>query len=407
VRIADISARADQLGRYGSQARVDGILGLLAERHEVRRFGQPRWDQLRAARAAADPAAFNTSRAAALVAQLGHSAWLNAPITAGAAARVTRPARVRDLLEWADVAMVELPWLYDHCARTAPTGLPLVLATHNAERDKFESYARALKLKLLHRPWLRYIERAERRAFQRAPLVLAVTEAERQALLARYGGDPAKVLVTPNGVDVERITPATPGRRAAARRALGLPADRPVALFIGGLMPPNAHGYRWVERLARADQRVTYVVAGRCVPAGREGNLIRLGFVEDHRLCFDAADVSLVPIEFGGGTKIKLIESLAAGLPVVSFPEGAQGLAVRDGQHLLLAGKSDGALLEATNRLIDDGELADRIGAAGRRFAEDELAWPPIVDRIERALLALADQRSGARAAPRSAVPLG
>lgn len=402
MRIADVSPRADVLGRFGAQARTEGILDRLAECHEVRRFGQPRLDQLAEARAA-DPPELNRSRLAALVTQIGHWGWPRGPVTAGAALRLTRPAAVRELLSWADVALVEFPWQYEHCARTAPPGLPLVLAGHNAERDKFEGYVEALGVKVLRQPWLGYVERAERRAFQRAPLVIAVSEADRQALLARYGGDPDKVVVAASGVDVESITPATPERRTAARRALGLPADRPVALFIAAYMPPNLHGYRWVERLARADPRVTYVVAGRCAPAGREGNLIRLGVVDDHRLCFDAADVSLVPIEFGGGTKIKLVESLGAGLPVVAFREGARGLDLRHGEELLIADRTTDSMVASIHRLIDDPALAGRIGDAARRFAEDELAWPPIVERIESALLELVERREGARAAPLSA----
>lgn len=408
MRIADVSPRADSIIKGGMQARVNGILSRLGERHEVRRFNQPRWGvQLAKARAHAPPRP-NTSAAAALIGELSQFTWPSAPLATGLALRLTRPPRVRELLDWADVALVEFPWQYAYCARVAPPGLPLVLGTHNVEAAKFKSYAEGLGVGVTAWPWLRYVERMERRAFQSAPLVFAVSESDRDGLLARYGGDPAKVVVAPNGADVEALTPTTPERRAAARREFGL-ADRPVVLFIGTPTPPNVLALKWVEKLARASDRFTFLAVGRVTdPPGRHGNLIRAGEIEDLQLCFDAADVSLVAIGYGGGTKLKLIESLAAAKPTVAFRKALEGLDVHDGRHLLVAEQSVDAILAAVGMLVDDPLLGERLGAEGRRYVEQNLAWPPIVDTVERALLELvASREARPRAAPLSAALRG
>ena len=256
-------------------------------------------------------------------------------------------------------------------------------------------------------PWLRYVERMERRAFRSAPLVFAVSESDREGLLARYGGDPAKVVVAANGADVQALTPTTAERRAAARREFGLP-DRPVVLFIGTPTPPNVLALKWVETLARASDRFTFLAVGRVSEPGRDGNLIRTGEVDSLQLCFDAADVSLVPIGYGGGTKLKLIESLAAAKPTVAFRKALEGLDVHHGRHLLVAEPDVDALLEAIGTLVDDPALGERLGAEGRRYVELNLAWPPIVDTVERALLdLLASREARPRAAPLSAALRG
>jgi glycosyltransferase involved in cell wall biosynthesis len=407
MRIADVCPRAFQLMQNGMRARVEGILNRLAERHEVRLFTQPRFGQLAAARALPPPGPY-TNPAAALICELGQAAWPGGPVLAGAALRVTRPRGLTALLDWADVALVEFPWQFDRCARVAPPGLPLVLAGHNDEVEKFRSYARGLGVRVMDRPWLRYIERMERRAFERAALVLAVSEPDRQSLLARYGGDPSRVLVASNGADVELLTPAGPERRAAARWAFGLP-DRPVALYIAAPTRTNMLGLEWVRKLAALTDRFTFLVVGRAGdPTQSEGNLVYTGEVEELPLCFDAADLSLVPIEFGGGTQLKLVESMAAGLPVVAFEEMLHGLGLRAGEHLLVSQPSTDSLLAAMDRLLADRALAERLGAAARRFAEEHLDWGPIATRVEEALLELVapDERLPT-AAPLSAAPRG
>lgn len=76
---------------------------------------------------------------------------------------------------------------------------------------------------------------------------------------------------------------------------------------------------------------------------------------------FAAADLSLCPIEFGGGTKIKLMEALAAGLPTVAFAESLRGTELRDGVHVVVAPKSVEGRLGALQRLANDPAEAARI----------------------------------------------
>jgi polysaccharide biosynthesis protein PslH len=86
------------------------------------------------------------------------------------------------------------------------------------------------------------------------------------------------------------------------------------------------------------------------------------------------ARVAVVPVLAGSGTRMKILEAWAAGRAVVSTPLGAEGLPVRDGEHLLLAGDG-GAFAAAVLRLLDDAAGRSRIGAAGRALYEARFTW--------------------------------
>jgi glycosyltransferase involved in cell wall biosynthesis len=86
------------------------------------------------------------------------------------------------------------------------------------------------------------------------------------------------------------------------------------------------------------------------------------------------AQVAVAPVLAGSGTRLKILEAWAAGLPVVSTTLGAQGLGARDGENLLLA---DGgpAFAEAVSRLLASPDLRESLGAAGRLLLEKEFTW--------------------------------
>jgi polysaccharide biosynthesis protein PslH len=98
------------------------------------------------------------------------------------------------------------------------------------------------------------------------------------------------------------------------------------------------------------------------------------GEVEDAVRELAKAKVAVVPLLAGSGTRLKILEAWAAGTPVVSTTIGAEGLPVRDGQHLLIA---DGALqfAEAVERLLACSDLRESLAVAGRLLLEREFTW--------------------------------
>ena len=101
------------------------------------------------------------------------------------------------------------------------------------------------------------------------------------------------------------------------------------------------------------------------------------GYVEDVRPVIAGSAVCVVPLRQGGGTRLKILEAMALGVPVVSTTKGAEGLDVVDGAHLLLADEPHD-FAAATVRLMRDGALRARLAEQARARVEERYDWRAI-----------------------------
>jgi glycosyltransferase involved in cell wall biosynthesis len=125
--------------------------------------------------------------------------------------------------------------------------------------------------------------------------------------------------------------------------------------------------------------------AGLPLPAAE--NVTRTGFVEDVRPLIASAWVSVVPIRVGGGTRLKILEAMALGTPVVATSKGAEGLGVQDGENILIADTPE-AFARAVLLLLADPGLRTRLAGKGYELIRDKYDWatvmPGFLDLIER-----------------------
>lgn len=402
LRIADVSPRVAFPPERGSGVRTYNLLRHLSADNEVRQFSQVRsgaiWSPRSCDEATRGPSYTEVSfahPAATLIGELAERTWVSAPVLSGAALRLTRPRSLIEMLKWPEVVIVEFPWQFEFCRRRA-ADVPIVLAAHNVEADKFRSYADYMR-PWTGRAWLAAIDRMEARAVRKADLVVAVSDADRLRLIDRYGVDETRVVVVRNGVDTELYVPVQAETHIAARGDLGLP-ERPTVIFAGSAVPPNRAGLEWVERLARAAPQFTFLVIGAVSARRTERNLIATGRVEDMRPWLAASDLSICPIQHGGGTKIKLLQALSAGLPTVAFEQSLHGTNLSPGKHVLVVPPETGAIVEALSRLTRDSAFAAATAAAGRKFVVEQHDWRHLAAGLE---LALARLLAGARSPTR------
>jgi polysaccharide biosynthesis protein PslH len=402
MKILDISPKVVLPPNTGSRVRMWNLLRLLSERNEVRQFSQQRSGS--GFRAQTNEVWVTPSYcevqyshpALRLLSNLAEAPRAAAPPLRGAGLHVARPAHLESLLRWADVVIVEFPWQFSYCHRHR-NGKPVVLATHNVEADRFASVVRAEGDPGARHPWARLIERVERRAVRKADLVLAVSDEDRAELIRRYDVRPDRVVVVPNGVDTSAFVPVDAQAKASAKRRLGLP-ERPTVLYTGSNTAPNRAGLRWVRRLAERAPHLSFVVVGELSAGLIDEPFFAPGVVNEMEPFLRAADIAICPIEFGGGTKIKLLEALGAGLPTVAFSEATQGLEVRDREHLLVVPKDETALLAALEELVADPALSERLGRGGRDYVCANHDWQVIATELELLLSGLLRvHRDGAR----------
>jgi glycosyltransferase involved in cell wall biosynthesis len=258
-----------------------------------------------------------------------------------------------------------------------------VLCSFDVEADRTRSLAAAARGVAR---WALAQEARRAARFERANLdafdgVVAVSGADRERFVSAYGLPPERVIAVENGVD--------PGYFAFAPRRHDGP---PSVVFVGHLRyAPNADGARRLLRsvmpLVRAshpDARLTVVGEGPPddVRALHDGvRTVVTGRVDDVRPYLAAADVACYPLVSGSGTKFKVVEALAAGLPVVGSPVAFEGIEAEAGTHFR-AGVTDRELADAVVGLLSDPESAARLAAAGRAHAVARYAWDAVLPRL-------------------------
>jgi sugar transferase (PEP-CTERM/EpsH1 system associated) len=228
--------------------------------------------------------------------------------------------------------------------------------------------------------WLR-LARFEREVCRQADRVLAVSEADREALRQLVQGLDA--VVVPNGVDVERYHPRLPD---------SLPLQHPAILFTGKMdFRPNVdavlwfHRYAWPLMHARLPAARLYIVGknptARLAPLVCDPNVTVSGYVPDILPYFGGADVYIAPLRIGGGTRLKVLEAMSAGLPLVSTTLGVEGIGLVAGEHALLADTPQD-FAEAAVSLLQDPERRKALSAAGRQFVLEHYDWRRIAPRL-------------------------
>lgn len=230
--------------------------------------------------------------------------------------------------------------------------------------------------------------------------VFVVSGVMRDHLINTKKLSPGKVVVVPDGTDSHVFRPGLDG--AAVRRKLNLAADAPLLVFHGDIKHDDGvdvlmHSLALVVK-KRPDARLLILGGGGpyfssairplIASLGLEGHVITPGWIphQDVPAYLNACDIGAMTmratLNHDNYLSFKLFEYWGCGLPVVVTKLKAIGRIVKDGENGLVCSSEDAqAYAEAFLRLIEDHELARRLGAAGRQLVESEYDWRQIMKR--------------------------
>jgi glycosyltransferase involved in cell wall biosynthesis len=288
----------------------------------------------------------------------------------------------------AEAVIISHPWVYKYVPRRADQ--KLIYDAHNCEY--------AVKQQILGdtaagKKLVADVLELERQLCRDADLIFACSNQDADQFVALYGIARDKIVLVPNGVDVEGIQPPSPMEREGARRDFGVSREKPVLIFIGSGYAPNTEAAAFlVNEIARRLPNCAVVIAGSVRDsymashgASAAENVIWLGTIDvERRLSlYHAADVALNPMFSGSGTNLKMLDYFAAGLPVVSTPAGARGLDVTPDECLVCSGEQFSSRIQ---ELLTDSALRERMGANARRLAVDRYAWSHIAADAARSV---------------------
>ncbi len=281
-----------------------------------------------------------------------------------------------------DVAHADQLNMAQYAARVS--GAFKVLDAHNAlwllYRRLWETMSPSPQKWLLGRDW-RLLKEYEGRVCREFDAVLAVSQEDRAAL-QEAAGRAVDITVIPIAIDTEEV--------AFIQR---VPEPRHI-LHIGTMYwPPNIDGVWWFIRevyplIRRQRPDVQFDVVGARPPAdllalnGAGLGINVTGYVPDPTPYLQRAALMVVPLRAGGGMRVKILNALAQGIPIVSTTLGCEGIEVVPERDVLLGDTPEVFAAQAL-RVLNDPDLGRRLAASGRRLAEEKYDYRRACGSIE------------------------
>lgn len=260
--------------------------------------------------------------------------------------------------------------------------LPIVLREHNIESTIVERYrdhttnplVRAYLTNQLGR-----ISRYERSVTKDFDRCAVITKDDEHRLLTLQ--PLARTVVVPGGVEQRYFDGPDP-----------VPVDPPTITFFGGFdWLPNRDALRWfidsvMPEILEAIPAVVLQVIGKNVPDDLKlrgsKNIVFRGFVDDLQQAVQDSIAVIAPIRIGGGIRLKILESFAMRVPVISTTVGCEGIECSNGHDILIA-DDPGSFVKACQRLIGSPALRADIAGNAFRIAKEHYSWITIAKSLE------------------------
>lgn len=265
---------------------------------------------------------------------------------------------------------------------TGKNKIPVILDEHNVDAIAVR-FASSIPIAYP------YVLTLEKRAVKFASRVLAVSEQDRLKLIRLYDVAKKRVVVIPNGVNVDKF--GTISKNEAKKRigfddeiivlfhgALSWKANHEAAMTIARFIAPNIHKQFPSVRFLVVGQNPSWTLIKE---ARKCKNVLLTGYVSNLLDFIQAADICIVPLRSGSGTRLKILEYMAAGKPIVSTVVGAEGIPLRNGIHAILTKEVDEKFVDSIWRLSSEKDFAEKIGASAKDLAKS-FDWKIVTKRL-------------------------
>ncbi len=271
--------------------------------------------------------------------------------------------------------------------------MPTVLNTQNVEHvilRRQQQTADGMVHSLRDRIATARLAAYEREWTQRFDVCLAVSPDDAQVLGTML--DPDRVWIVPNGVDCDYFasTPYPDTPKTCDLVFVGTMHYQPnvdaVTFFCRNVLPLIRRDLPEIRLTIVGSRPVAKVLELASLPG-----VSVTGYVPDVRPYYWHSKLSIVPLRIGGGTRLKILESLAAGCAVLSTSIGAEGLNLQHGTHLLLADTPE-LFADSVVRLLIDPLLRERLARQGQIQVCQEYGWSGIVSHLDTAYEKIVDE---------------
>lgn len=272
-------------------------------------------------------------------------------------------------------------------------GLPYVLRCHNMEHEIYRRQLQAERnpmmrsyISLQARRW----ERFEAAQMAIADACIAITGRDADAIARLAPG--VRVQTVPAAVDLDQFPYNDPAERESNSM-----------IMLGNMgWPPNRNSVLWFTReilpliLAKRPDAVCYIVGDnppvdQMPPAS--ANLRIEGRVESIAPYYERVAIGLIPLNVGGGMRVKMVEMMSSGMPIVSTRQGAEGNEAVPGEHYL-RGDTPAEFADAVVKLMDDSCMRERLARAARDFVAGTYSVEHTAKTLERLILEVIETKA-------------
>ena len=237
---------------------------------------------------------------------------------------------------------------------------------------------------------LKMTRQVEEACCREGKIILTCSMEDKLRLGEIYQADLTKIIVVPNGVDLDSVSFSKLEEREATKRRMGLEGLF-IALFIGSWHGPNLEALQHILKTAKRMPEVIFLIIGSACHKLKLNqypkNVYPLGVVEDSfkDVCLSFVDVALNPITSGSGTNLKILDYMAAGVPVISTKFGIRGYDLVSSEHLILAHEDK---LEDAIRFLQHQTREDTVAMVerARQKVWTDFGWEMIAKRLTEEL---------------------
>jgi polysaccharide biosynthesis protein PslH len=269
-----------------------------------------------------------------------------------------------------DIIQCEQPWsMFPTLLFAKNYGLPCVLDEHNVE---FLWVKNASKVRFLAAINLAL----EKIAVKFSSLIITTSKIDKELLFQIYGIPHKKILVVPNGVNLHRFS-FTLSAQSQLKKKLELSSEKKIVLFHGVMdARQNYEAARLIiDFIAPKITDATFLIIGANAPRWLESkaklqkNVSLIGYASNIEEYIAVADVCIAPIQSGSGTRLKVLEYLAAGKPIVATTKAVEGISIDKGVHSSILREVNEDFVDAIKQLLTDNSTNKTNSENARQLA--------------------------------------
>ncbi|NJE06964.1 glycosyltransferase [Thermococcus sp. M39] len=211
-----------------------------------------------------------------------------------------------------------------------------------------------------------------------ADYIICTNSKDKKKFVKRYKVNPEKVFVIPSGVHVfkksSEIEKKDPKCINIIFHGSFLYSFNKEALYyILTYIAPK------FEKL----KNVKFLIAGSGISKNKKKNIIALGYVTDLRAFLVTAHIAIVPLVHGSGTRLKILDYMSVGLPIVTTKKGIEGIEAINGKHAIIVEGVNEKFIEALEYLIENPKIRKKLGYNARKLAEKKYNWGKIGEQFQ------------------------